>query len=278
MRSLPFPALNHEAIYRACAGQTSSAADRAILLGMADRVVAAGAAYNAAAQAEALHDVRTMQMSDRERTLISPLYDRRLVQTKGAGRAAYDEIHSSADYCPYCGFGEIYEIDHFLPKQLFSDLNVLPTNLVPICHPCNHLKRQKTPVNPRDHFIHPYFDELPIDVRWLQAELMVQQGGPVLTFRVELNENVHGIVADRLRYHFRELRLEQRFRRQAASILNEIEAEVTQRAHSLDARQLAAHLKDRADQLASRWLNALDTAAYYAAAASPAYCGGSFRN
>jgi len=278
MRSLPLPTLDHETLYRTCARQTGIVADRAILLAMTDRIVVAGTAYGAAARARQLHNVTTIEMSVREKTLTSQLYDRRLVDAKGAGRAAYDEIYSSADYCPYCSFGEIYEIDHFLPKRSFPDLNVLPTNLVPICHPCNHLKLQKRPLNGRDHFLHPYFDELPNSIRWLQAELAVKRGGPVLTYKVELYGNKYSILADRLQYHFRELHLERRFRRQAASILNEIEAEVTQRAHELDARQLAAHLQDRGDQLASRSLNSLETAAYYAAASSPAYCAGSFRN
>jgi hypothetical protein len=278
MRSLPLPSLDHEELYRTCVETTTPRPDRDILLAMTERIVDAGGDYRVLAGIQLLHTLPTMTMSGRERELLRPVYDRRMARRSGAGRAAYEEIKSSSDYCPYCSYGEIYEIDHFIPQHPFPDLNVLPINLVPICHPCNHIKRQRVPQSAREHFLHPYFDELPDNVRWLFADLIIRQGGPILNYRVDLDEHEHGVLAGRLQYHFRELQLEQRFRRQAASVLNELEAEVTQRAHELDAQQIADHLRDRAQQLAKGSLNALETAAYFAAAESDEYCAGEFRN
>ncbi|MBR0914065.1 hypothetical protein [Bradyrhizobium japonicum] len=217
-------------------------------------------------------------MTTSERTAMRELYDHRMAARTGTGRYAYDEIHSSSDYCPYCSFGEVYELDHFLPKESFYDLNVFPQNLLPICHPCNHLKRQKRPAGPNEGFLHPYFDRLPEDVRWLFAELEIRDGGPTLTYFVSLDEEGYGGLAGKLIYHFRELRLEKRFRRQATAVLVELEAEVTQLAYEQEPGQIEAHLLNRADQFGARNLNSLETAAYFAAAESKEYCEGNFRN
>ena len=50
----------------------------------------------------------------------------------------------------------------------FVRMNVLPKNLFPICHPCNHLKDDSLPENEEESLIHPYFDRLPNE-RWLFA-------------------------------------------------------------------------------------------------------------
>lgn len=278
MKPLSPPVLDHKDLYAACASQTRDADSRNRLLALSSRIVKAGRDYCAAAQAGALHSVESIEMTTSERSEMRDLYDRRMVARTGTGRYAYDEIHSSSDYCPYCSFGEVYELDHFLPKETFYDLNVFPQNLLPICHPCNHLKRQKRPAGPNESFLHPYFDRLPETIRWLFAELEVRDGGPTLTYFVSLNEDEYGGLAGKLIYHFRELRLEKRFRRQAAAVLVELEAEMTQLAHELEPEQIAAHLLNRADQFGARNLNSLETAAYYAAAASEVYRNGNFRN
>jgi hypothetical protein len=122
------PAMDHRTVYRACANQTRKMADRNVLLGMTDRVVAAGVSYRTAALAKQLDTLVMMNMSANERELASELYDKRLVAGSGSSRTAYDELRSSSVICPYCNFGEVYELDHFIPKSAFPELNVLPIN------------------------------------------------------------------------------------------------------------------------------------------------------
>lgn len=55
--------------------------------------------------------------------------------------------------CPYCGFGEISEIDHFLPSSRYPEFSIFTYNLVPACHRCNNLKRTVGGVS-----FHPYYD------------------------------------------------------------------------------------------------------------------------
>lgn len=278
MRSLSPPPFDHEELYSKCVNQTNDANKRDRLHALTNIVVQAGITYQQAGENGMLHSIAATQISPADRALMRDLYDKRMVPKSGAGRYAYDEIHSSSDYCPYCSYGEVYELDHFLPKESFCDLNVLSLNLLPICHPCNHIKRQKRPESSRDSFLHPYFDHLPENERWLFADLTIQHGGPVLSYRVALDAGEHGDLAWRLDYHFRELKLQSRFRRQAAAVLLELEAEVSQNEHELNGAQISAHLIDRALQFAERNLNSLETAAYFAASSSDEYCAGEFRS
>lgn len=278
MKSLPIPAIDHEELYRLCVGQTDNQADREILIAMTERVVVVGQSYHEAGILDELFALQRMPMSADEDALMRNVYDYRLAAKSGSGRGVYDAVMLSTDYCPYCTFGELWELDHFIPKSINPEFNVLPINLVPSCHGCNSLKRTRVPQNENDQILHPYFDRLPTNVRWLFADIEFEANGPMLAYRVQLNAAHHPVLSSRLEYHFRELELGWRFRREAASILNELELEVTQRNHELNAGQMSEHFADRAEQLASRNPNSLETAAYYAAAASPQYCSGNFRN
>lgn len=278
MKRLPVPQIPHGPLYDMCVAQTRNGADRAILQGKSADVVSAGVAYAAAAQTGRLDTVTVMAMTPRESQLMGEVYVRRLADRNGSGRWAYDEIRSAAPHCPFCLIGEVYELDHYLPQERFSELNVLPLNLVPICHPCNNIKLTRLPAGPNNHFLHPYFDQLPANVRWLFADITESANGPILNFRVQLDPQTYGALASRLDYHFRELRLDQRFRRLAATILAELEAEITEHLATLGAAQMAAHFFDLGAKKFARHGNTMDCAAYFAAAASPAYCSGGYRN
>ncbi len=278
MRNLPLPAIDHRALYRRCAEQTQAAADRQVLLNMADRIVAAGVGYGEAARRSRLDTVATIAMSNDERHLASQLYNRRMANINGSGRGSYDQIRASSPFCPYCTFGEVCEIDHFLPKGAFPDLNVLPDNLVPICHRCNHIKLEAMPLGPHQSLLHPYFDILPHRERWLFADMSIENEGPVLSYRVQLNEDEFGLLARRLSFHFDQLRLDRRFSERAATILAELESDIAEFLNALAPDVRATHFESVAERTFHRHGNTLEAAAYFAAAQSPQYCEGAWRN
>lgn len=278
MKSLSVPGLDHRRLYTECATQTGNVADRQILLGMTDRIVAAGEGYAAAANLGRLDAVAQIPLSGDESRLLQPLYERRLQDKDGDGRYAYEEIRSSAGFCPLCIEGEVYEVDHFLPQGDFRDLNVLPINLIPICHPCNHIKLRKRPVSQDEHFLHPYFDKLPNDVQWLFADLEVIEGGPVLRFRVELDQAIHGSLARRLSYHFETLQLASRFKKLSTSVLAVLEDAIAQHLGRLGPAGMADHFREEGERFFRAQGNCLDAASHFAAAASNAYCQGAYIN
>ena len=132
-------------------------------------------------------------------------------------------------------------------------------------------------MGPEEYFLHPYFDVLP-DVRWLFADLKVAAGGPVLRYRVELDYNQHGALARRLTFHFHELELDRRFRERAATVLVELEAEISQHLATLGAEQMAKHFLALGVREFECHGNTLETAAYFAAAESHQYCAGGYQN
>lgn len=278
MKSLAVPTIDHRTLYEVCATQTGSVGDRQILLDMTDRIVAAGEAYAEAAAIGRLDAVSRIAMSGDEERLLQSFYERRMQSTRGVGRYAYDEIKSSVPRCPLCKEGEIYEVDHFLPQNNFCDLNVLPINLVPICHPCNHIKLQTLPVSRDAYFIHPYFDKLPLDVQWLFADLDVIEGGPVLSFWVDLDEATYGSLARRLSYHFATLKLASRFKELSASVLAVLQDAISQHLTRLGPVGMADHFRSEGDRFLRIHGNCLEAAAHHAAASSKAYCQGAFVN
>lgn len=154
----------------------------------------------------------------------------------------------------------------------------MPINLIPICHPCNHIKLERKPEGPRKYFLHPYFDRLPPSTQWLFADIKYSGNGPVLTYRVGLDPNVHGAVAHRLKYHFRELELDRRFKEASATVLVELEAILDEHLTQFNADQMAAHFKTLGRRHLRLHGNRLEMAAYFAAAGNADYCAGSFRN
>ena len=278
MKTVPCPNIRHRRHYVTCILQTQDPADRAVLLDLADGVVEAGQAYRRAARAGRLYTIQPMVIPQAEKALLSKVYDKRMVAANGSGRVTYDDLRDSLAICPYCNSGEVYELDHFLPKGKFPEYNVIPINLVPICHPCNHIKLERAPEGRREYFVHPYFDMLPDDVQWLFADLKRSSDGPVLTYRVDLDATVHGPLADRLAYQFRQLELDRRFKERSATMLVELEAEIDEHLAAFDKDQMANHFAELADRSLRLHGNTIETAAYLAASENEEYCAGGFRS
>lgn len=277
MLSLPAPQIDHRTLYDQCVGQTQRNTDRALLETLGDRITAAGVAYAGSAAAGGLAALAPIALTAPEDKLVRALYDKRLVDTAGTGRWAYDKIRNSARYCPYCTFGEVYEVDHFLHKAAYRELNVCPANLVPICHACNHIKLVEQPLDAAHYLLHPYFDVLPA-IRWLFADLVFEAGGPVLRYRVELDIAVHGNLAGRLGYHFSTLELDRRFQERASRLLVEIESDLADKFALLGSAGMAAHFNGESDRHFARHGNSLEAAGYRAAAENDAFCAGQFKN
>lgn len=276
MRQLDPIDRGHEDLYLSCVGQTQNDSKRQVLLAMTNRVVQTGVDYEGALQIGRADNVTPMSMTQGEYNELSTLYDLRLVATRGIERRTYNEIRTLSGQCPYCGFGEVYEVDHYLPKNVYPEFNVFPKNLVPICHPCNHIKAQDVPQGWDSSFIHPYYDELPSE-RWLFAKMTIEDGGPVLNFSVQLDAQ-HGALGARLEYHFERLELPRRIREQAARILAEMESDIEDYLDQLGADGMKQHYCDAGIRSFQRHGNSIETAAYFAAAENDDYCSGSYRN
>jgi hypothetical protein len=277
VRGINPPAIDYRALYKKAITQTQGNADKAVLAGLEDRMVAAGVAYDATIQAHGPHMIVQIPLTAREDALVRVLYEKRIVAKSGACRSTYDDIYVSTASCPFCLDGEIYEVDHFLPQAHHHDVVMYPGNLVPICHACNHIKLELRPVDARRSLLHPYFDRLPAQP-WLFAQLNRKADGPVLNYWVHLNEAQHGNIAPRLEYHFATLQLDRRMRVRSAKVLVELQADVEGYLADLGADGLKAHFASEAAKHYNRHGNTLEAAAYRAASVNDAFCAGEYKN
>lgn len=277
MRGLDPPAIDYRALYRKAISQTQRNVDRTVLGALEDRIVAAGAAYDVTMRAHGPHAVVQIALTADEDPLAAALYERRIVSKEGICRSTYDDLRVSTASCPFCLDGEIYEVDHFLPQAHHHDVVMYPGNLVPICHPCNHIKLELLPVDARHSLLHPYFDRLPAQP-WLFADIDRKADGPVLNFRVHLDEALHGNIAPRLEYHFATLRLDSRMRVRSAKVLIELQTDLEDYLSGLGVEGLKAHFASEAAKHYGRHGNTLEAAAYRAASLNDAFCAGEYKS
>lgn len=127
---------------------------------------------------------------------------------------------TSTDVCPYCGFGEPTELDHYLPKTCYGELAIYPRNLVPSCGPCNNAKRAIVPgAAPGPGLIHPYFQALPDEV-FMRADVGFAAGTLDVIFRIEAGTLNPGLV-QMLQFQLDRLKLNERYSRQINKFLFE---------------------------------------------------------
>lgn len=142
------------------------------------------------------------------------------VQIGGRLATLRSTILASTDTCPYCGFGEPTELDHYLPKIDYNELAIYPRNLVPSCGPCNNAKRAVVPtVGGAAGFIHPYFEELP-NVAFMKADVIFAAGSLDVTFRIDATA-LGPALAQMLQYQLDRLKLVERYHRQVNKFLFE---------------------------------------------------------
>jgi hypothetical protein len=204
--------------------------------------------------------------------------------------AAYDEVQDRRRLahlrhrlragvlrCPYCGFGEVTDLDHHLARSVYRALAIYCRNLVPSCHNCNNRKRTAGGANPNEQFSHPYFDEYPAD-RFLLAQATVS---PASGLRVEFAVVQCGGMADdvfaRLRFQFSRLELNRRYEAQVVDFVMSHRASIEEVAeHGSDAlrgwlsRMYAVHER-------SYGLNDWRTALIHSLLHSEDFCEGGFR-
>lgn len=120
--------------------------------------------------------------------------------------------------CPYCNFGEQWEADHYLPKATFPEFALFHPNLVPICKPCNGQKKGKYRANDLRMYIYAL-----AELQNAEGILRVRvQYDPKLKVTYQLNDpgDLPDGVFDVLTRHFTDLKLAQRYRRQATTTIS----------------------------------------------------------
>ncbi|GAA0417306.1 HNH endonuclease [Leifsonia naganoensis] len=120
----------------------------------------------------------------------------------GEARALLNLIEASTDdRCALCLQTPVEELDHYLPKSPFARLAMTPSNLVPVCHRCNHDMQDEYSTNQEELPLHPYFDRIG-GTSWVAADL-TEEGEGSLQYRVERLADWDDLTDARVRNHFK---------------------------------------------------------------------------
>lgn len=194
----------------------------------------------------------------------------------GTLRAA---IKLLADECPYCGYGPIEELDHFLQRGHFKLFSIFPLNLIPSCGACNRGKRKKPSANLAEHQVHVYLEDLSAyDFLRVVAEIDPETGGLQTTYLIDAPVEMPDDVRDRLIHHLEEFDLQSRYKKQVNIFLGEMEFMITSSFESGGAEGLRQCLVGTANALKKRFgSNDWRTALMRGLAQCEAFCLGGFR-
>ena len=144
----------------------------------------------------------------------------RQVQNGGRLAALRASLLNLTNACPYCGFGEPTELDHYLPKSEFEELAIYPRNLIPSCSACNKAKGAIVPgKEPDASLIHAYFQELP-NVKFMRADVSFAANTLNVTFRIK-GETLNPQLAAMLEFQLKRFKLSERYDQQLNKFLSE---------------------------------------------------------
>lgn len=228
MRRLSKPDIDPGEVYASCVSGVRAADLAARFNAAAADILVLAASYEGRAKTNELHlfpsspwgDGAALVLGGLTKDELTSLYTNHMAKRDQPGRSYYDQIMSVAPLgkCPFCGFGQVSTLDHFLSKARYPSFSVLPLNLIPACTDCNQGKGAGV-LDVQNQFPHPYFEGSRIETEaWLYAK--VHETSPATAaFSAIPPDNWPADLARRVVNYVRGLNLTTRFAIEAASEL-----------------------------------------------------------
>jgi hypothetical protein len=178
--------------------------------------------------------------------------------------------------CPYCGIGEIGDLDHHLPRSTYRLLAIYARNLVPCCHNCNRSKGTLASDELEEHIAHVYLDEFPKE-RFFFARVTVSKAGLQATFSIQRCAGMTAEFAARLEFQITRFALNQRYPKAVNEFMGSQKPSI-EGAGRRGAKSLRSWLKSACISFQKSYgLNDWRTALMQALADSDEFCEGGFR-
>ena len=212
-------------IFDDCTGLIQNTDLKTRMAGIRQDILDRSTDYDARADAGEMHIIARHEpgLGDVAAEDLIKNYTLRMSRKNVPARPVYDalKILPRNNRCPFCNYGSVETLDHFLPKKIYPGFSVKPTNLVGSCDRCNRLKLSAAPTGPDDGFMHPYFDCINHTV-WLQAEI-VPSTPAAATFHVGSPSELDANLVSRIRTQFHTLELARLYSDAAADEIVDIE-------------------------------------------------------
>lgn len=275
----------YDEVLRSCLASIPSDDVRDRVEQVSANIIAAGVSYQLSAATSNLFSIPIFVGKDDDPVIanvtkkeLKELYSAQLVPASKPSRRYYDALKISAPrgICPFCGFGQVRTLDHYLPKAKFPIISILPINLVPSCADCNKDKTAGIATTAGEQCLHPYFDRNHfINEQWLYAEVIETE--PVtIKFFVNAPANWPVIDKQRVLSHFTDFKLARRFAVQAANEIATLNGELQYDYPESGEAGVRSELVKKAFVAGNLHKNSWKTAMYQALAVNNWYCNGGF--
>lgn len=227
MRRLPPPTINSSEVYLACVNGTYNTTDAKAYIDASNSFETNATLYQNRAITHSLFKFTASKRGDDTQIAfgkftkgnLTALYEKGLLKSP-QGRNFYDKLRASipSGKCPYCHFGHVETLDHFLPKAIYPAFSVTPENLIPACMRCNKGKGSGV-VTHENEISHPYFEDPRIENEtWLHAKI-IQTNPTTSEFNAICPTDWPDDLAKRVSNYFRDFDLAKRYSIEAASEL-----------------------------------------------------------
>lgn len=248
MRLISEPTLERKIVFLDCVNSISVDETKHRLLEAEADIMIRYTDYKEKATASELYLLPSSEWGNEEQIVISAvskkdltsLYTKYFAGEGSVGRSYYDSLKVLAPLgkCPYCGFGQVSTLDHFLAKSRYPTHAILPWNLVPSCSDCNKGKGSSI-LTHESQGMHPYFESNRVEIdSWLRAR--VCDTAPVtVEYWIDYPPLWPNELHRRLKNHFEYLNLGPRFAVEAAT---EIAGLITTLDEMPDNEDKQAHL------------------------------------
>lgn len=165
--------------------------------------------------------------------------------------------------CPYCGYGDIEELDHLLQKATFKAFSIFALNLIPCCGRCNRIKPKQPSEDAHEHQVHVYLEDVSMhDLLRCDVEIEPTTGAILTRYFVDRPDGMSDDLYSRLAHHLTMFQLHDRYMRQVNQFLSGLEHALDEAYESGGAEALAKYLFQTASKLQNRtgnndWRHAL---------------------
>jgi 5-methylcytosine-specific restriction endonuclease McrA len=287
MRALAEPDFDPQFAYETCVASVTNQPLQVRLQSITNSITSAAGDYLARGRNKQLYTIPENNYRNDEIVVgqvtkqeLRDLYDIQMVSKAIPRRTIYDKLRSIAPLgkCPYCGFGHVSTLDHYLPKSKYPQLSVTPLNLIPACTDCNKGKNAGAATNAEEQSLHPYFDhEHFVNEQWLFAELI--QSSPVAArFYVSSPDHWDAISKNRVYAHFRDFKLGYRYAVESGTEIANKKDYLSHNWQKMGAQGVKEYLLDIAESYHRLHRNSWQTAFFQTLAGSDWYCSGGFLN